>query len=495
MAAGELVHTSHTSISNTTSKELKMVAYEKKLTSLSELTAHDSLSLFQSGKLSPVELVKDCLNRIEKHNPKLNAFCYVDAEGALNEARASEERWRKGHTKGPLDGIPSTIKDLTLTRGMPTRKGSASSDPDGPWDVDAPITARMKEAGAIILGKTTSPEFGWKGVTDNPLHGVTRNPWDPTLTAGGSSGGAGVAAALNLGMLHQGSDAGGSIRIPASFTGTFGFKPTFGLVPQWPPSAMTTLSHLGPMTRSVTDAQLMMEVITGQDTRDGYSGPTYAPGRNRTPDNLKGWRIAFSPNLGYVEVAKDIAAVVEKSVEQLRALGAEVVEIDPGFSDPLGIFETLWFAGAGRLLSELTASQKLVLDPGFLEIAEVGQSITLEQYLEAQEQRYNLTAKMAAFHKEFDLLITPTLPIGPFAVGQNVPSSGNYKKWTDWTPFCYPFNLTQQPAASLPCGLDERGLPVGLHLVAARYQDHSVLSAAKLLESVFSRFTPPGGIK
>lgn len=475
-----------------TNKELKMNTQEKKLASLADLTAHDSLSLFRSGKLSPVELVKDCLSRIEKHNPKFNAFCHVDVEGALSAARASEVRWRKGKPKGPLDGVPSTIKDLTLTRGMPTRKGSASTNADGPWDIDAPITARMKEAGAIILGKTTSPEFGWKGVTDNPLHGVTRNPWDPTLTSGGSSGGAGVAAALNLGMLHQGSDAGGSIRIPASFTGTFGIKPTFGLVPQWPPSAMTTLSHLGPMTRSVADAQLMMEVITGQDTRDGYSGPTYATERSRSLDNLKGWRIAFSPNLGYVDVATDIASVVADSVKKLRALGAEVVEIDPGFTDPLNIFETLWFAGAGRILRGLSATQKQVLDPGFLEIAEIGQSITLERYLDAQEQRYNLTAKMAAFHKEFDLLVTPTLPIGPFAVGQNVPNSGRYAKWTDWTPFCYPFNLTQQPAASLPCGLDERGLPVGLHLVGARYQDHSVLNAAQLLESTFSRFTPPG---
>lgn len=200
-------------------------------TSLSELTTQEALKLFQRKELSPVELVQDCLERIEEYNPELNAFCHVDHEGALEAARASEARWHNGTAVDALDGIPVTIKDLTLTKGMPTRRGSASSSADGPWDLDAPITARMREAGAIILGKTTSPEFGWKGVTDNPLHGITRNPWDRNLTPGGSSGGAGVAAALNLGLLHQGSDAGGSIRIPASFTGTFGLKPTLGYVP------------------------------------------------------------------------------------------------------------------------------------------------------------------------------------------------------------------------------------------------------------------------
>lgn len=461
-------------------------------TRLADLTAHEALALFRSRKISPVELTEDCLVRIAKHNPRLNAFCYVNAEAALAAARASEARWLEGSPTGPLDGVPVTIKDLTLTEGMPTRKGSATTLADGPWTVDAPIAARMREAGAVILGKTTSPEFGWKGVTDNPLHGVTRNPWNTKLTAGGSSGGAGVAAALNLGLLHQGSDAGGSIRIPASFTGTFGLKPTFGYVPQWPPSAMTTLSHLGPMTRTVADAQLMMEIITGPDPRDGYAGAAYPTDEQVRLKNLAGWRIGFSRTLGYVQVAPDIAAVVEAAVDKLRALGADVVEIDPGFTDPLECFETLWFAGAARILSSLTAEQQKVLDPGFREIAEAGRSVTLEQYLGAQERRYDLIAQMAAFHTRFDLLVTPSLPISPFVAGRNTPPDGPYRKWTDWTPFSYPFNLTQQPAASLPCGLDDQGLPVGLHLVGPRYRDRDLLAVALLLESALDRLTPPG---
>ena len=461
-------------------------------TSLAELSAVNALQLFRRREISPVDLLEDCLKRIDAQNPRLNAFCHVNPEGALAAARAAESRWNRGAPAGVLDGIPVTIKDLTLTRGMPTRKGSATTSAEGPWEVDAPITARMREAGAVVLGKTTSPEFGWKGVTDNPLHGVTRNPWNPDLTAGGSSGGAGVAAALNLGLLHQGSDAGGSIRIPASFTGTFGLKPTFGHVAQWPPSAMTILSHLGPMTRTVADAQLMMEVITRPDARDGYAGPAYPQGPDSPLDTLAGWRIAYSRDFGYVQVASDIAAVVDAAVDQLRDLGAEVVEINPGFADPIVAFETLWFAGAARILDDLTPDQKERLDPGFREIAEAGRSITLAQYLEAGRRSYELTAQMAAFHKNFDLLVTPTMPIAPFEAGRDVPLDGPYGRWTDWTPFTYPFNLTQQPAASMPCGLDDAGLPVGLHLVGPRYGDPAVLSVARLLERVFSRLAPPG---
>lgn len=460
-------------------------------TSLSELTTQEALKLFQRKELSPVELVQDCLERIEEYNPELNAFCHVDHEGALEAARASEARWHNGTAVDALDGIPVTIKDLTLTKGMPTRRGSASSSADGPWDLDAPITARMREAGAIILGKTTSPEFGWKGVTDNPLHGITRNPWDRNLTPGGSSGGAGVAAALNLGLLHQGSDAGGSIRIPASFTGTFGLKPTFGYVPQWPASAMGSLSHLGPMTRTVVDAEIMMQVITGPDSRDGNAGPSYARTVDKPLKSLAGWRIAYSPDLGYVKVNSDIAIVVAAAVNKLRDLGADVVEIEPGFTDPLQVFETLWFAGAARIARGLTPEQQNKLDSGFREIAEIGNSITLTQYMEAAEQRFHLKAHMAAFHEKFDLLVTPTMPITPFAAGRNTPVDGGYTKWTDWTPFTYPFNLTQQPAASLPCGLDSFGLPVGLHMVGRRYEDRSVLSVAKLLEAEIGRLTVP----
>ncbi|MFC0268630.1 amidase [Kushneria aurantia] len=461
-------------------------------TALAELTACEALALFARGELSPLELTRDCLARIERFNPVVNAFCHVDAEGALVAARAAESRWQRGEPLGPLDGVPSTLKDLTLTVGMPTRKGSTTTSAAGPWQVDAPFTAHMRAAGAVLLGKTTTPEFGWKGVTDNPLYGITRNPWHPELTAGGSSGGAAAAAALNLGMLHQGSDAGGSIRIPCSFTGIFGLKPTFGWVPQWPASAMTTLSHLGPITRSAVDSALLLSVVARPDARDGYAGPACpvdwlaAP-----PDDLDGLRVAYSRDLGYAEVAPDILRAVEAGVAELRALGAHVEEVDPGFASPKASFDTLWHAGASRLLDGLSEAQRDALDPGLRAIAERGKRLTLTDYLAAREARAALVAHMADFHRRFDLLVTPTLPLAPFAAGHEVPPGSDYDDWVDWTPFSYPFNLTQQPAASMPCGLDDRGLPVGLHIVGPRYRDDRVMAVARLLEARLPRCLPP----
>ncbi|MCF3933701.1 amidase [Acuticoccus sp. M5D2P5] len=421
-----------------------------------------------------------------------NAFSHVDAEGALAAASASEARWQAGRPIGPLDGVPVTIKDLTLTRGLPTYKGSATTPVGPPWDDDAPIAAHLREAGAITIGKTTSPEFGWKGVTDSPRYGIARNPWNKDLTPGGSSGGAGIAAALGLGLLHQGSDAGGSIRIPGAFTGTFGLKPTFGYIPQWPASAMTTLSHLGPMTRSATDAALMMTILARPDPRDGYAGlPCTIDWTAPPPADLAGLRIGYSRDLGYVSVAPDIVAAVDAAVEALQGLGAEIVMVDPGFADPQDVFNTFWSAGAARLLGRIDPAERDRVDPGFRAIAEDGARLTLSDYMAAEEDRMALRAHMAAFHETFDLLVTPTMPIAPFAAGRDVPDGGPYRRWMDWTPFTYPFNITQQPAATVPCGLDGSGLPVGVQLVAARFRDDIVMNAARLLEQRLPVLSPP----
>lgn len=454
-------------------------------TNLGELSAVELLALYQKRELSPVEVTEDVLTRIEQHNPAVNAYSYVDEAGARAAARASERRWQQGTPCGRLDGVPSSIKDLTLTRGMPTRKGSRTTNSEGPWDIDAPFSAFMREAGAVLIGKTTTPEFGWKGVTDNPLYGITRNPWNTRLTAGGSSGGAAAAAALNLGVLHQGSDAGGSIRIPCAFTGTFGIKPTFGYVPQWPASAMTILSHLGPMTRTVEDAVLMLDCVARPDPRDGLAGAARQAAWLSTADNLKGLRIAYSANFGYVQVDPQIQAMVGQAVERLVQLGAQVDAVDPGFDDPVDIFNTLWFAGAARLVGQLSAEQRGVLDPGLLQIAERGAGISLAEYTLALEARAALVARMNAFHQRYDVLVTPTLPLVAFEAGHNVPPASDFKQWMDWTPFSYPFNLTQQPAASVPCGFTTAGLPVGLHVVGARFADEQVLKVCQLYERHF----------
>ncbi|MBU3008625.1 amidase [Cobetia amphilecti] len=461
-------------------------------TQLSELTATDALTLFRQGELSPVELTRDCLERIDTLNPKVNAFVHIAHDGAMKAARDAEARWMNGSPCGPLDGVPTTLKDLTLSRDMPTRYGSATTSSDGGSDADAPVAASLRKAGAIFLGKTASPEYGWKGVTDNPLHGVTRNPWDTDLTPGGSSGGAGAAAALNLGMLHQGSDAGGSIRIPCSFTGTFGLKPTFGWIPQWPTSAMSTLSHLGPMTRTASDSALMLASMAKPDARDGLLGNPHGIHWNAPlPLSLEGWKIAYSPTLGYVDVAQDIRLRVDAAVALLSRLGAEVIEIDPGFACPLDTFNTLWFAGATQVVEKMTDSQRDQMDPGLLDIAARGSNISLSQYLAARRERTALCAHMQSFHEQWDLLITPTLPISPFTAGHNVPPEGKYHDWMEWTPFSYPFNLTQQPAASLPCGLDDQGLPVGLHIVGGKFQDMKVMHAARLLEEMLPGLVYP----
>ena len=423
------------------------------MTQISNLTAVELLARYRNKSLSPVEVTEDTLLRIERYNPVVNAYCHVDPEGALNAARASEQRWFQGAPCGALDGVPASIKDLTLTAGMPTRKGSRTSSATGPWDVDAPFSAFMRKAGAVLLGKTTTPEFGWKGVTDNPLYGITRNPWDTRTTAGGSSGGAGAAAALNLGVLHQGSDAGGSIRIPCAFTGTFGIKPTFGYVPQWPASSMT---------------------IAPRNT------PWLTPGTD-----LKGLRIAYSPDFGYVDVDPQVAKVVAQAVAGLVQLGAHVEQIDPGFSDPLEVFSTLWCAGAARLTGQLTDVQCELLDPGLLRIAQQGERLGLADFSAALEARAALVARMAAFHEHYDLLVSPMLPITAFDAGHNVPPGSGLGEWMEWTPFSYPFNLTQQPAASVPCGLAANGLPVGLHVVGARFADEQVLRVCQAYARAF----------
>lgn len=455
-----------------------------KVTDLGQATATELLALYASGKASPVEATQAALNRIDRFNPAVNAYCHVDHQGALASARQSERRWQQGQPVGPLDGVPSSIKDLTLTIGMPTRKGSRTTSASGPWDVDAPYSARMRAAGAVLLGKTTSPEFGWKGVTDNPLYGITRNPWNTRCTAGGSSGGAGAAAALNMGVLHQGSDAGGSIRIPCGFTGTFGLKSTFGLVPQWPASAMTTLSHLGPMTRTVRDSALMMTVTSAPDQRDWYAvAITERDWQQDLDKGVKGLKIAYSPTLGYVSVDPEIAALVRQAVNRLADLGAIIEEVDPGFSDPLEMFNTLWFAGAAKVVALLSPDQRAMVDPGFLAIAEQGSRIGIVEYMKAQDARAALGQQMAEFHARYDALITPTLPLVAFEAGYNVPPGSGLEHWMNWTPFSYPFNLTQQPAASVPCGLTSAGLPAGVHVVADKYNDALVMQICQAIES------------
>ncbi|MEU0910773.1 amidase [Streptomyces althioticus] len=452
------------------------------MSELTELTATRLLDGYRKGEFGPVEVTRAALRRAEEIQPEVNAFVRVLADDALERAAASEERWRRGEQLGPLDGVPVTVKDILLLRGAPTLKGSRTVDPAGRWDEDAPSVARLRERGAVFLGKTTTPEFGWKGVTDSPLSGVTRNPHDPTRTAGGSSGGAAAAVALGAGPLALGTDGGGSVRIPAAFCGIFALKPTYGRVPLYPASAFGTLAHVGPMTRDAADAALLMDAIAAPDSRD-WSGLPSAPGpfSETLGGGVRGLRVAFSPSLGgQVRVDPGVAAVVRRAVERLAGLGAYVEETDPDLADPVEAFHALWFAGAARVTQALGREQRERLDPGLREICREGGRLSALDYLAAVDVRMDLGRRMGRFHDAYDLLVTPTLPVTAFEAGAEVPRGSGHRRWTGWTPFTYPFNMTQQPAASVPVGLAD-GLPVGLQLVAARHRDDLVLRAAHAL--------------
>jgi aspartyl-tRNA(Asn)/glutamyl-tRNA(Gln) amidotransferase subunit A len=453
------------------------------MSDLCALTATELIEGFRKHTLSPVEVTQAVLKRIAALNPALNAFNLV-SERALEDARASEARWMSGQAFGLLDGVPVSIKDIILTKGWPTLRGSKTIDPKGPWNDDAPATARLREHGAVLLGKTTTPEFGWKGVTDSPLTGITRNPWNKAKTPGGSSGGAAAAVASGMGPLAVGTDGGGSIRIPCAFTGLFGIKASFGRVPAWPLSPFGTVAHVGPMTRSVTDAALMLNVLAQPDARDWHALPYDARDWRTGLDNgIADLRIAYSPNLGYAKVDPDVAALVKAAVRVFEDLGAKVEEKNPGFEDPAHVFRAHWFSGAAFLLKGIPKDKQKLIDPGLLEVAAEGAKITADELLDAQLKRGALGTHMNVFHRDYDLLITPTLSIPAFDAGKEVADGMLQNRWTDWTPFSFPFNLTQQPAASIPCGLTTAGLPVGLHLVGPRYADALVLRAARAFET------------
>jgi len=453
-------------------------------TDITRLSASELLRHYRRKTLSPVDVTKAVFDRIERDQPAVNAFCVIDPDTAMVTARASEGRWMKGAPEGLVDGVPTTIKDVVLTKDWPTLRGSRAIDPEQSWPDDAPCTARLREQGAVLLGKTTTPEFGWKGVTDNTLTGVTRNPWNTSRTTAGSSGGAAAAAATGMGALHIGTDGGGSIRMPAAFTGVFGHKPTFGRVPAWPASPFGTLAHIGPLTRTVADAALMMNVLAMPDHRDWFSIP--ANGRDYTiglDDGVAGLRIAYSPDLGHATVDPEIAALVRNAADVFSDLGANVEVVNPDIGDTREIFRHHWYVGAAALLDGFSDEQKSLMDPGLLEVAAEGAEISVLSYMEAAAARAAIGGTMRDFHETYDLLLTPAVAIPAFEAGRETPVGWPEKRWTSWTPFTYPFNLTQQPACSAPCGFTSDGLPAGLQIVGRNFDDALVLRAARAFES------------
>jgi aspartyl-tRNA(Asn)/glutamyl-tRNA(Gln) amidotransferase subunit A len=455
------------------------------------LTATGLLKLYASKTLSPVEATRAALAQIERHNGAVNAFCLVDGERALEAAKASEARWMRQEPLGLADGVPCSVKDLIVTKGWPTLRGSRSIAAGQPWEENAPSVDRLLENGAVLLGKTTTPEFGWKGVTDSPLTGVTRNPWDVTKTPGGSSGGAAVAAALGMGALHIGTDGGGSIRIPAAFSGIVGLKPTHGRVPAYPPSPFSDVAHIGPMTRSVEDAALMLQIMAQPDGRDWQALTTAPPDyRAALESGVKGRRIGYSPDLGFAKVDPDIARLTAQAAAKLETLGASIVDAGISLSGVQDIFRAYWFAGLSLLVSRLDEASREAVDPALLKAAAFGSTLALNDYLNLWSGRAPVCHALSAAFERFDLLLTPATPIPAFAAGQACPAPGDWD-WTSWTPFTYPFNLSQQPAIVIPSGFTADGLPVGLQMVGPRLSEVRILKAAYALQQAIPFKAPP----
>ena len=463
---------------------------------LTQCTATQLLGLYRSGQASPVEATQAVLQRIARLNPLLNAFCLIDEAAAMASAHHSEARWQAHRRSGdgvlPLDGVPLSIKDLILTQGWPTLRGSKTVNPDQPWEVDAPVSARLREAGAVLLGKTTTPEFGCKGETNSLLTGISRNPWNTEHTPGGSSGGASAAVSAGLGPLAIGTDGAGSVRIPAAFCGNVGLKPSFGRVPAYPLSPFGSVAHLGPHAMTVEDVALLMNTISLPDARDWtslpFDGVDYVAGLK---GGVKGLRVAYSPTLGYANnIDPEIAAATAQAAKHLQDLGAVVEQVDPLNEDPLDITTGLWFAGAYQVWRTLSPAQQAVTDPDFKAQAELGAQLDTNAIHALNQRRGVLGSHLRQFMQRFDLILTPSTAVTAFKALPAGHSPMDAQAMLGWTPFSYPFNLSQQPAISLPCGLSSQGLPMGVQLVGPMFGDALVLQAAQALQACFPMQRP-----
>ncbi|MCY3813291.1 MAG: amidase family protein [Gammaproteobacteria bacterium] len=438
----------------------------------------------RTGELSPVEIVDALLRRIEGHEPRINAFAMLTPDLARDMARAAEDDLAKGRPTGPLHGVPVTIKDLFDVEGLPTDRGSLAGR--GRVAVaDSPVTARLRAAGAVILGKTTTSEFGWTGVSRSPLTGITHNPWRHGYNAGASSAGAGAAAAAGFGPLHQGSDGAGSIRMPSHFSGIFGLKPTWGLVPQLPVRNSDQVSHVGPMTRTVADAALFLNATAGPHPFDHTSLTSrevdYGADLKRDVDGL---RVAYSPDLGHARVDPEVAAAVQDAVTVFESCGCHVEEATPDWG-PEGPEIGRFFWSVHEVpLAGLLDEWRDRMDPGLVACIEAGQGKSADDYLAMRARKLNYVERQHRFMADWDLLVTPAVSVAAFPAERLQPEHWPQHPWDwlQWSEFCYPFNMSGLPAASVPCGFTPDGLPVGMQIVGRRGADQAVLQAAATFE-------------
>jgi aspartyl-tRNA(Asn)/glutamyl-tRNA(Gln) amidotransferase subunit A len=438
----------------------------------------------EARAFTPVDILDDIARRLDVLEPVLNSFACLDLEGARRDAEAAAARQSAGARLSILDGIPTSVKDLIAQKGLPQRFGSRTT-PDTPVDEDAPSVARLRAAGAVLLGKSTTSEFGCKGVGDSPLTGITRNPWNTDLTPGGSSAGAAAMVAAGLVPYALGTDGGGSIRIPSALSGLFGIKAQFARVPVYPTSATPTLAHVGPLARTVTDAAEVLRVISGFDRRDPFSVAVPVPDWPATAPR-RPLRIAYAPTLGYAAPMPEVADLVAAAASAIADLGHHVTEVPHVMDDPAALMMSEFYAGAGtRLRATIDAAPDLI-DPAVLKMLRPALSQKMEGYYQKVFERYALRDRMRLFFEDYDLLISPTLPCAAFGVGLNAPPDWHEQSPVGWVTYTYPFNLTGQPAASVPAGFTAQGLPVGLQIVGPSHGETDILALSAQYQSAHS---------
>lgn len=432
-----------------------------------------------------VQATTAALEAAEALNARNPVFAVLDPAGALQAAEASQRRYAAGFPLGPLDGVVVSVKDVLLTRGLPTLRGSRAVDLNQAWNVDTPVVARLRNAGAVILGKTTTAELGWKGLTDSKLYGATSNPHDATCTSGGSSGGAAVAVQQGIGCMSLGTDGGGSVRIPAAFCGVVGFKPTYGRLPLYPLGPIGRLVHVGPLTKSVSDTRLTYQALVGPSPIDATSLPM--DNTDTSVPSLAGRRCAvlYSSRCG-VPVDPSVHRAVEQVVRAVTSARVEVEERQLLSADLEEIYWRLWAVGHAAMVARAGYDLGALDDPGLLGLIEEGQRIDGVQFLSAQMRAAEFASEISNVMSDVDFLLTPTVPILPFRLGADVPLGGDLKRWSQWTPFTYPFNLSEQPAITIPVTGTGSLLPVGVQLVGRRYDDVSLLAWAEQLETLLA---------